>query len=185
MIKTPLRAALLATALACAGTAGASTLVIGGGPAKDCSTAALSGRSDSDSVTTCTLALETQALSFGDRARTYVNRGVLQMRQRDYDRAVKDFDAASRIDPKLGEAFVNRGAAYVGTQRYDEALRQIDQGLDLGVRDPQKALFNRAVAHESLGDLTAAYRDFSKASELDPTWDAPKNELARFTVKQP
>jgi hypothetical protein len=54
----------------------------------------------------------------------------------------------------------------VGTSRYGEGLNQIDQGLALGVKDPEKAYFNRAVANENLGDVTAAYRDFSKAAEL-------------------
>ena len=188
-IKTPFLAAGLVAALLCAGahagSAGASTLVIGGGAAKDCADAAIKGRKDNASVTTCTLALETEILGFRDRARTYVNRGVLQMRQRNYDAAVRDFDAASDIDPNLGEAFVNRGAAYVGTSRYGEGLSQIDQGLALGVKDPEKAYYNRAVANESLGDVTAAYRDFSKAAELAPAWDAPKKELTRFSVRRP
>jgi tetratricopeptide (TPR) repeat protein len=169
----------------CAQPAAASTLIIGGGAAKDCADAAIKGRSDAASVTTCTVAIETETLGFRDRARTYVNRGVLQMRQRNYDGAVADFDAASGIDPNLGEAFVNRGAAYVGTSRFGQALVQIDQGLALGVKDPQKAYYNRAVANENLGDLSAAYRDYAKAAQLDPAWDAPKTELARFTVKRP
>jgi tetratricopeptide (TPR) repeat protein len=185
MFKTTLWAAVFAAAVACGATAGASTLVIGGGAAKDCATAALGGRSDEMAVGACTLALKTETLSFRDRARTYVNRGVLRMRQRDFDSAVSDFDEASKIDPNLGEAFVNRGAAYVGSQRYGEGLVQIDQGLALGVKDPQKAYYNRAIANESLGDVTAAYRDFSKAAELDPDWDAPKSELTRFSVKRP
>ncbi|MBC7670097.1 tetratricopeptide repeat protein [Caulobacter sp. DWR2-3-1b2] len=176
---------LVAAAVLAAGTAHASTLIIGGGAAKDCSNAALNGRADKASVTTCTVALDIETLNFRDRARTYVNRGVLYMRQRDFNGAVSDFDSASRIDPNLGEAFVNRGAAFVGTQRYDEGLSQIDQGLALGVKDPEKAYYNRAIAHENLGDVTAAYRDYSKALELDPAWDAPKKELARFTVKRP
>jgi tetratricopeptide (TPR) repeat protein len=184
-IRIPLLAAGFTAALLCAGAASASTLVIGGGAAKDCADAAIKGRKDTASVTTCTLALETETLGFRDRARTYVNRGVLQMRQRNYDDAVRDFDAASNIDPNLGEAFVNRGAAYVGTSRYGEGLSQIDQGLALGVKDPEKAYYNRAVANESLGDVTAAYRDFSKAAELAPAWDAPKNELTRFSVRRP
>jgi tetratricopeptide (TPR) repeat protein len=185
MLKTTLWAAAFATAIGCAGAAGASTLVIGGGAAKDCAEAAMDGRKDSASVTTCTVALETETLNFRDRARTYVNRGVLQMRQRNFDDAVEDFDSASRIDPNLGEAFVNRGAAYVGTSRYGEGLSQIDRGLALGVKDPEKAYYNRAVANEGLGDVTAAYRDFNKAAELAPEWDAPKTELTRFSVKRP
>jgi tetratricopeptide (TPR) repeat protein len=176
----------LASALLLAGTdASASTLVIGGGLAKDCADAAIDGRSDEASVTLCTTAIETEILSFRDRARTYVNRGVLRLRQRDFDAAVRDFDAATDIDPNLGEAFVNRGAAYVGARRYGEGLSQIDRGLALGVKDPQKAFFNRGMAHEQMGDLTAAYRDYSRASELDPDWAAPKAELARFTVRRP
>ncbi|WP_165188226.1 tetratricopeptide repeat protein [Caulobacter soli] len=175
----------LAAALICVAPAGASTLIIGGGVAKDCADAAIEGRSDNASVTKCTLALETEILGFRDRARTYVNRGVLHLRQRDFDGAVSDFDEASKIDPALGEAYVNRGAAYVGSSRYGEGLVQIDQGLALGVKDPQKAYFNRGIAHENLGDVTAAYRDYSKAAELDPEWDAPRNELTRFTVKRP
>ncbi len=175
----------LAAALLCAAPAGASTLIIGGGVAKDCADAALEGRSDNASVTTCTLALETDILDFRDRARTYVNRGVLQMRQRNFDGAVGDFNEATKIDPNLGEAYINRGAAYLGSSRYSQALDQIDQGLAMGVKDPQKAYFNRGIAHENLGDVTAAYRDYSKAAELDPDWDAPKHELTRFTVKRP
>lgn len=180
-----LAAGLLTAALLTAGAATASTLVLGGGAAKDCSVAAIDGRSDRQSVLTCTVALETESLNFRDRARTHVNRGVLQMRQRDFPTARADFDAATRIDPDLGEAWVNRGATYVGEERYGDALGQIDKGLSLGVKDPEKALFNRAMAHEGLGDLQAAYRDYSRAAELDPKWEAPKRELMRFSVKRP
>ena len=112
-----LGAAVLAAMLTAASSnAGASTLVIGGGLAKECSEAALDGRSDKASVLTCTTALETENLNFRDRARTFVNRGL---------------------------------------------------------------------ANEGLGDLNAAYRDYSRAAALKPDWAAPKTELARFTVKRP
>ena len=177
--------AVLAAAVFTADAAGASTLVLGGGAAKDCSQAAIQGRNDHKSVVTCTTALETETLNFRDRARTYVNRGVLQMRRRDFPTARADFDAAAKIDPELGEAWVNRGATYVGEERYTEGLTEIDKGLALGVKDPEKAWFNRAMANEGLGDLKAAYRDYVKAAELNPVWEAPKKELARFSVKRP
>lgn len=184
-ISTSLSAVVLGAGLLCGGAASASTLVIGGGAANACAQAAIGGRADTASVTTCTLALDTETLEVRDRARTYVNRGVLRMRQRDFVGAVSDFDMASQVDPGLGEAYVNRGAAYVWTKRFGEGLSQIDQGLALGVQDPEKAYFNRGVAHEQLGDVKAAYRDYSRAAQLAPAWDAPKTELMRFTVKQP
>lgn len=178
-------AATVLSASSVSSSAGASTLILGGGLAKDCSTAAIDGRSDQKSILACTTALETENLTFRDRARTYVNRGVLQMRQRAFSNARSDFDAAAKIDPDLGEAWVNRGATYVGEERYSEGREEIDKGLALGVKDPEKAWFNRGMANEGLGDLKAAYQDYSKAAELNPAWDAPKNELARFTVKRP
>lgn len=169
--------------LAPAGGADASVVVLGGGMAKDCSEAVIRGRSDDATMRLCTSALELEALKASDRARTYVNRGVIQLRRKAYVQAREDFDAAGRIDPGLGEAHVNRGAAFVAEDRFDEALREIDRGLALGVREPQRAFYNRALAHESLGDLPAAYRDYRRAAELDPDWAAPKAELARFSVR--
>lgn len=181
----PLAALSAAALLSFAGGAGASNLVIGSGSAQECSEAALKGRADGRAVLACTKALQVETLNFRDRARTYVNRGVLQMRQRQFGAARADFDQASSIDPNLGEAYVNRGATYVGEDRYREGVEQIDKGLALGVKDPEKAFFNRGLANEGLGDLSAAYRDYSRASELAPEWLAPKTELARFTVKRP
>ena len=177
--------ALGAAAFLFAGVAGASTIVIGGASANECSDAALKGRSDDRAVLACTTALELENLNFRDRAKTYVNRGVLQMRQHQFAAARADFDQASSIDPNLGEAYVNRGATLVGEARYQEGVAQIDKGLSMGVKDPERALYNRALAHEGLGDLRAAYLDYAKAAELNPEWAAPKTELARFTVKRP
>jgi len=177
--------ALGAAALIVVTPASASTVVIGGGFAQECSEAALQGRKDDRALLACTTALEVETLSFRDRARTYVNRGVLQMRQYQFASARADFDEASSIDPNLGEAYVNRGATLVGEKRYREGMEQIDKGLSLGVKDPERALFNRALANEGLGDLRAAYSDYSKAAELKPEWMAPKTELARFTVRRP
>ena len=181
----PLAAVCAASLMVAAGAASGSTLVIGAGAAQECSDAAVKGLSDNRSVLACTTALEIETLNFRDRARTYVNRGVLQMRQHQFAAARADFDEASNIDPSLGEAYVNRGATFVGEERYREGVEQIDKGLALGVKDPEKAFFNRGLANEGLGDLNAAYRDYNRASELAPDWLAPKTELARFTVKRP
>ena len=179
-------AALCAASLfATAGAAAASTQIIGGGAAKECSDAAEKGRSDDRAILACSTALELETLSFRDRARTFVNRGVLQMRQRQFGAARSDFDQASNLDPNLGEAYVNRGATFVGESRFLEGVEQIDRGLSMGVKAPEKAFFNRGLAHEALGDLNAAYRDYARAAELKPDWLAPKTELARFTVKRP
>lgn len=162
----------------------ASVTVIGGGLAEACSQAAVSGKVDQRYEETCTEALEKEMLNSRDRAGTLVNRGVLKMRRLKWTEATRDFNEAVRIRPTMGEAYVNRGAVSIGEHRYAESLPDLNKGLSLGVEEPAKVYFNRALAYEGLDDEKSAYFDYQKAVELNPAWDAPKNELTRFHVQQ-
>ena len=171
-----------ALALGLAGGAQAAVTVIGGGLAEACSQAAVRGESGREYEEFCDLAIETEFLNARDRAGTYVNRGVLRMRRADYGKAIEDFDQAIRMKPDLGEGYVNRGAAYIGQERYEASIGEINRGLELGVEEPAKAYYNRALAYEGLEDARSAYFDYQKAQELAPGWGAPAEQLARFTV---
>ena len=155
--------------------------VIGGGLAQACSLAAIRGESDFKSERVCTDALE-EFMNTRDRAGTFVNRGVLKLRRGDYKQASADFDAAVRVMPEMGEAYVNRGAASIGQHRYAESLTDINKALSLGVEEPAKAYYNRALAYEGLDDAKSAYFDYQKAIEIQPDWNAPKEQLTRFSV---
>lgn len=180
------RALLLAAALtALAGPASASVLVLGSGMAADCSKAAFDGRADKDSIALCSQSLDEEHLGRRDRAGTLVNRGVMLLRTRDYTAARADFDRAIVLEPTLGEAFVNRGVSLMADKAYGEALAEIDRGLALGVDEPAKAFYNRALVQESLGDARAAYYDYRKAQDLAPDWALPARQLTRFTVTRP
>ena len=169
-------------ALMAAAEARASVTVIGGGLAEACSRAALSGKSDVRLELSCTEALEKEMLNSRDRAGTLVNRGVLRMRRLNWAAATKDFNEAARIKPDMGEAYVNRGAVAIGEHRYADSLPDLNKGLQLGVEEPAKVYYNRALAYEGLDDAKSAYFDYQKAVELSPDWQAPKNELVRFHV---
>jgi len=132
----------------------------------------------------CTLALEGEMLNNRDRAGTFINRGVLRLRRAEFDSATSDFNRAMKLKPDMGEAYINRGAASVGQHRYREGLDDLNKALELGVDEPEKAYYNRALAYEGLDDLKAAYFDYQKAVELKPDWDAPRRELARFSVRR-
>jgi tetratricopeptide (TPR) repeat protein len=169
-------------ALMMAAEARASVTVIGGGLAEACSKAALSGKSDIRLEESCTEALDKEMLNSRDRAGTLVNRGVLRMRRLNWAAATKDFNEAARIRPDMGEAYVNRGAVAIGEHRYADSLPDLNKGLQLGVEEPAKVYFNRALAYEGLEDAKSAYFDYQKAVELSPDWQAPKDELVRFHV---
>jgi len=183
MKRLILSAAALA-ALAVGPQGRAAVTVIGGDLAASCSKAAFSGRSDAETEATCTKALDEEMLSSRDRAGTLVNRGVLKMRRQNWTAATVDFNEATKVQPDMGEAYVNRGAALIGEHRYAESLPDLNKGLQLGVEEPAKVYYNRALAYEGLDDEKSAYFDYQKAMELSPDWAAPKTELARFHVER-
>lgn len=174
-------------ALFLAGEAAASVTVLGGGFAEACSRYAILGHSERRFEAECNRALEDEVLDRSDRAGTFVNRGVMKMRRMEYEAAKRDFDAAVRLKPDIGEAYVNRGAAFIGLKRYDLGLVDLNKGIEIGIQPTEtaKAYYNRAMAHEGVGDPKAAYFDYLKAQELSPDWLAPRNELQRFTVSRP
>ncbi len=176
---------LAAVLTALAAPAAASVMVMGTGMAADCSKAAFKGRSDREAILLCTRSLNEERLVRRDRAGTLVNRGVMLLRTRDYTAARADFDKAIDLEPTLGEAFVNRGVTLMADQSYSEALVDIERGMALGVDEPAKAYYNRALVQESLGDARAAYYDYLKAQELAPGWVLPARQLVRFTVSRP
>ena len=186
MLKTPHLLAIAAGVglLGFAGSSQAAVTVLGGGMAKQCSEAALGGESDARFEDICSQALDSEILSLRDRAGTYVNRGILKLRRKDFSGSQFDFNRAIETKPDLGEAYVNRGAAAVGARRYADGLADINKALELGLQEPEKAYFNRALAYEGLDNMKAAYFDYQKAVELNPEWDQPKKELARFTVER-
>jgi tetratricopeptide (TPR) repeat protein len=176
---------VLAACACVAASADASVTVLGGGFADACSRAAIVGESDARFEAVCTRALDEERLGAYDLAGTYVNRGVMKLRRLEYAAAMRDFEAAVRLQRNMAEAYVNRGASLIGLKRYPESLPDLNKAIELGLDEPAKAYFNRALAHEGVGDLKAAYFDYLKAAELSPEWPEPSRELARFTVYRP
>lgn len=175
----PALAIMAGFALPAAGQA----IVIGGGLAKDCYESVEAGTGQTRQVEqTCTRALTEETMTRANRAATYVNRGIVRMRDGRHDAALSDYDRALRIEPELGAAYLNRGAALIHQKRFEEALAALDRAIELETKELYAAHYNRAIARERTGDVEGAYSDFLKASELKPDWELVKRQLERFTV---
>jgi tetratricopeptide (TPR) repeat protein len=107
-----------------------------------------------------------------DRAVALNNRGNAYQTNKDYARAVADYDAALRLDASLAHTYLNRALAFKGEGEYERALADANKALELAPDDPV-SLRGRgdiyvARGKKSQGDLDAAIADYSEAIRIDP-----------------
>ena len=164
--------------------ASAALLVLGNAAAQSCYVSASAERDGADDVQTCTLALREEMLGRRDRAATLINRGIIYLHRNDAARALADFDDAIALEPGMAEGHTNRAAALLEQGDYRGALEAVTRSLALDPHQAEKAHYISGVAHEELGDIAAAYRDYRRAAEIAPDWPAPQRELARFRVNR-
>ena len=70
---------------------------------------------------------------------------------------IAEFGKALQIFPNYADAYVNLGTALSGTGRLDEARQNLEAALALNSQ--------HAEAHNTLGNLDFAQRDFRQAAE--------------------
>ncbi|MEM9054590.1 MAG: tetratricopeptide repeat protein [Pseudomonadota bacterium] len=182
-MKLKLAFASAATALL-VDTASAQVFVIGNGLGGECyqMTETRSG-SFRKAEETCTRALREQAMTRSNRAATYVNRGVLRMREGKYDAALSDYADAIDLNPDLGAVYLNQGAALIYKKDFLSAIAPLNRAIELESADLFAAYYNRAIARENTGDVAGAYYDFQKSLELKPGWELATRQLSRFRVE--
>ncbi|MEL7033915.1 MAG: tetratricopeptide repeat protein [Pseudomonadota bacterium] len=182
-MKLKLLIAAAATALV-AETASAQVFVIGNGLGGECFQKTKNGFSNFRATEEiCTRALREQAMTRKNRAATYVNRGVLRMREGQYEKALADYAEAVNLQPELGAAYLNEGAAHIYRRDFAAALAPLDRAIELESHDLFAAYYNRAIARENTGDVAGAYNDFQKSLELKPGWDLAERQLTRFSFE--
>ncbi len=178
----------IAVAIAGAGALGAAAQaavhVTGNSSARLCYAAAAAQAMSLNDLRPCNLALEREALSAEDRVATLVNRGIIHFHRGSYNRAISDFDSALALDENQPEALLNKAITLMRRDESGEqALPFFNRALELGTQRPAIAYYGRGLAHHLNGDLTSAYIDIRRASELDPEWEAPREELDNYIVE--
>jgi len=138
------------------------------------------GATTDEVIGACTRALRYPRLTHDNAVQVNMAIGVIHLRRREGDGAIAAFDAVLELEPRNAEAHLNKGAALVINHQPGPAVAEITQALSLGVREPEKAYYNRGAAREALGDLRGAYEDYSTALEIRPQWAPADQELARF-----
>lgn len=145
---------------------------------------ALPGALRKDALENCAQALG-EKLTPKDRIATLVNRGAIEAASGDIDSSLSDYDAALTINPNNADVYINRGSALIRAARFEEARNNFDKALSLGPTNAYVAYFNRGMAQEKSGNLTAAYADYKQAAMLAPDYQPAKAVLARFQTARP
>lgn len=167
------------------GTANAQSLVLGDGLARQCYVDAVTGNQGrTRAITRCKTALRNVGMSKLNRASTWVNLGILQMRSGAYEDSLKSYDRSLGIAPNSPEALINRGAALIYLNRNTEAIDNLTRSIDLGTKKLPEALYNRALAYEKLEQFEDAYYDLKRALELKPDFEAAERVLSRYSVEE-
>jgi tetratricopeptide (TPR) repeat protein len=174
---------LLALAVADTAFAQYPILVHGGGYARQCYEAVKDKVYPLKAIETCDIAIGQEDLSRSNLAATLVNRGIVFMRQQNYDRAMKDYDRALGLLPGMPEAKINLGAMLYHLERFEEAVVALDDGVTAkNLEARAAAYYNRAIAHERLGDIQRAYDDYRAAIAAVPGYAPAVRQLQRYSI---
>lgn len=161
----------------------AAVSVLGNSTARICYESALYERSGPSDLRTCTEAIDDYRLSGRDRVASYVNRGILHVRNGNFALGIADYDEAIALDDSEPEAYLNKALAMLHRREsMAEIVELLTTAIANGTREPALAYYGRGVAHELNGDVSAAYYDIRRAADIAPEWDLPARDLGRFRV---
>lgn len=98
----------------------------------------------------------------------YMADGLSAFNEKNYSKAIEQFDAAINVDASIAELYYNRGNAYALMGNPDAALADFDRAIELKPNYAE-AFHNRAYyVKERNGDLEGALFDYTKSIEINP-----------------
>src|ERR1019366_10038084 len=84
----------------------------------------------------CATAPQTQPKANPAEAARMNNLGAAYMNQQLFEKALKSFQQAAELDPKLAIARLNEGIAFLNLQKIDEAKASLEAALKQDARNP-------------------------------------------------
>jgi tetratricopeptide (TPR) repeat protein len=96
------------------------------------------------------------------------NLGAAYMNQQLFEKALKSFQQAAELDPKLAIARLNEGIAFLNLQKIDEAKAALEDALKQDPKNPQ-AWYNLGLYAKNTGEAQSAIDAFRHVSEIDPS----------------
>ncbi len=97
----------------------------------------------------------------------FVKRGNAWVEKNEYDKAIKEYDEAIRLNPKYAYAYTCRGIAWSSKKEYDKAFKDFDEAIRI---DPEYtyAYSSRGNTWCEKREYNKAIKDYDEAIRLDP-----------------
>ncbi len=118
-------------------------------------------------IAACTRLIESRQSSAPELGRAYIHRGAAERNKDQLDAALRDEDAALRLDPQSVDAHMVRGTVYAMRKDFNAAIGEFDAVLRI---EPNhlEAHAHRGAAYAQKHEIEAALRDFNAVARLDP-----------------
>jgi tetratricopeptide (TPR) repeat protein len=94
----------------------------------------------------------------------YLNRGVVLLEYKQYDKAMNDFNKAIEFGPRNAQAYLGRGIALAFTNQFARAIEDLNRAIELNPK-LATAYNTRGMVFAQIGNPRAA-ADFQKACEM-------------------
>ena len=105
--------------------------------------------------------------SMAIRRQVYGQRGLTWAAKSEYDKAIKDYNEAIRLNPRDAVAFANRGISWVSKGEYDKGIKDYNEAIRLNPNNRQ-AVGNRGNAWYAKKEYDKAIKDYDEAIRLGP-----------------
>jgi tetratricopeptide (TPR) repeat protein len=100
-------------------------------------------------------------------APTLYFRGKAYRSSRQFDKAIADYEAAVKADPKMDVAYYEMGAAYQQKNQHAKAVTAFGQAIEIKSNNADY-FYARCVSYSWLGNFGSAIRDCETASRMRP-----------------
>jgi tetratricopeptide (TPR) repeat protein len=124
------------------------------------------GRPD-DVIAACTRLIDSRQSSAAELGHAYVRRGAAEANKGQLDAALRDEDAALRLDPKLVDAHMVRGTIYGAKKNFNAAISDFDAVLQIEPNNLDAHAY-RGATYLQKHEIEAALRDLDAVARLDP-----------------
>jgi len=100
-------------------------------------------------------------------AQDALNRGIEYTLKGDYEKGIKEFTEAIKLDPLKSEYYLNRGMNFANLNQHEEAIEDLTEAIKLEPND-YKSYRTRGMSYFNLDQFDQALKDLNETLKINP-----------------